>query len=211
MSRPATRSPQPDVRSREPALRLILERRLTHAQAERRGRVLDSARALASAGGYAAVAMQDVAARAGVARATVYRYFASKDHLVAEVTLGWADELESALRADPPRARRPAARVREVFRRVVAAVQADPKLLAACITSMMSPDPSANAARDRLSGVMAGFLRATLRHGDAGDPDALGMVLGHVLFSVLASFTAQRCSAEEMLAELETTAGIVLR
>lgn len=205
------RYPAPDVRSQEAALRLILERRLTHAQAERRARVLDAARELASAGGYAAVAMQDVAARAGVARATVYRYFASKDHLLAEVTLEWADELEKVLRADPPRGRRPEARVREVFRRVVAAVQADPKLLAACITSMMSPDPSANVARGRLGGVMAGFLRATLRKGDAGDPDALGMVLGHVLFSALASFTAQRCSAEEMLAELETAAGIVLR
>src|SRR5579884_3629276 len=59
------------------------ERGLTRAQQARRQRVVDSAMTLALEGGYDAVQMRDVAARAHVAMGTVYRYFSSKDHLLA--------------------------------------------------------------------------------------------------------------------------------
>ena len=63
---------------------------LTANQAARRGRVLDAALELAAEGGYDAVQMRDVAARAQVALGTIYRYFSSKDHLLAacQVSVG---------------------------------------------------------------------------------------------------------------------------
>ena len=60
-----------------------LTRPLTRAQQARRQRVIDAAMALGLEGGYEAVQMRDVAARADVAMGTVYRYFTSKDHLLA--------------------------------------------------------------------------------------------------------------------------------
>ena len=53
-------------------------------QAARRERVIAAAVDLASEGGYDAVQMRDVATTAGVALGTIYRYFSSKDHLLAE-------------------------------------------------------------------------------------------------------------------------------
>src|SRR5277367_6168901 len=50
-------------------------RTLTRAQQARRQRVIDAAMTLALEGGYEAVQMRDVAARADVAMGTVYRYF----------------------------------------------------------------------------------------------------------------------------------------
>src|SRR3954470_22746843 len=44
---------------------------------------------LARDGGYEAVQMRDVAARADVALGTIYRYYSSKDHLLAEINLHW--------------------------------------------------------------------------------------------------------------------------
>src|SRR5580698_9395514 len=60
-----------------------LTRPLTRAQQARRQRVIDAAMMLGLDGGYEAVQMRDVAARADVAMGTVYRYFTSKDHLLA--------------------------------------------------------------------------------------------------------------------------------
>src|SRR5262249_57103235 len=60
---------------------------LTPNQAARRARVLDAALALATEGGYDAVQMRDVASRAQVALGTIYRYFSSKDHLLAACQL----------------------------------------------------------------------------------------------------------------------------
>ena len=56
---------------------------LTAAQAARRERVVRAALELAAEGGYDAVQMRDVASRSEVALGTIYRYFSSKDHLLA--------------------------------------------------------------------------------------------------------------------------------
>ena len=60
---------------------------LTPNQAARRDRVLDAAMSLAAEGGYDAVQMRDVASRAQVALGTIYRYFSSKDHVLAACQL----------------------------------------------------------------------------------------------------------------------------
>jgi AcrR family transcriptional regulator len=62
---------------------------LTAAQAARRERVLQTALDLGRRGGYDAVQMRDVAAEAEVALGTIYRYFSSKDHLLAAALVAW--------------------------------------------------------------------------------------------------------------------------
>lgn len=66
-----------------------------------RARILGAARALFSAHGSSEVTMADVAARAGVSRATVFNHFGSKHALVEAVTegvfLGYESILERAL------------------------------------------------------------------------------------------------------------------
>ena len=46
---------------------------------------------LAEQGGFEAVRLRDVASHAGVALGTLYRYFGSKDHLMASALLAWGD------------------------------------------------------------------------------------------------------------------------
>ncbi|MBW2399623.1 MAG: helix-turn-helix transcriptional regulator, partial [Deltaproteobacteria bacterium] len=72
---------------------LHLARRMTPAQAERRERLR----------GYAAVTIRSVAERAGMSLATVYRYFSSKDHLIAEVHAYESRNLAGELAAHAPR------------------------------------------------------------------------------------------------------------
>src|SRR5262249_15167938 len=51
------------------------------AQAQRRKKVMDAAVLLAAEGGLEALRIRDVVARTSVSSATIYRYFASKEHL----------------------------------------------------------------------------------------------------------------------------------
>ena len=76
---------------------------LTSSQAARRQRVLDAALKLGSNGGYDAVQMRDVAATADVALGTIYRYFSSKDHLLAEALVSWVNDLGRRVHARPPK------------------------------------------------------------------------------------------------------------
>ena len=84
-----------------------LTRPLTRAQQARRQRVIDAAMALGLEGGYEAVQMRDVAARADVAMGTVYRYFTSKDHLLAATLVHWVELLDTRIGQHPPAGRAP--------------------------------------------------------------------------------------------------------
>ena len=120
---------------------VVVRRRLTPDQLERRDRVLAVAQELAREGGYDAVVMREVAERSGVALGTLYRYFASKDHLLAEVLVGWGGDLEIRLDGAPPAGSTPLERVVDVLRRAGRAVERDPVLAAAVTAALLSPDP----------------------------------------------------------------------
>ena len=60
--------------------------------AERHAAIIAAACAVASEGGMAAVQIAAVAARAGIAAGTVYRYFPSKTHLVAAVVAAVSEQ-----------------------------------------------------------------------------------------------------------------------
>jgi AcrR family transcriptional regulator len=185
---------------------LTLSRRLSPEQAARRGGVVEAARALARVGGYAAVTMQAVAARAGASRATLYRYFASKDHLLAEVLLAWGAELAAELRSRPLAALAPPERVAEVLLHVLAAARTEPQLTGAVLAAATSPDPEAVRAGLRLGSVIEGYLDVAL--GDAAGPerDELAVLLGHVLFSALVHVTSGRLDPDAAAASLAAAA-----
>src|SRR5688572_20891994 len=116
---------------------------LTRSQAERRQRVVAASLELGSRGGYDAVQMRDVASTAGVALGTIYRYFSSKDHLLAEALVEWVKDLGRRVQARPPKGDTIADRVIEVLRRATHAMEADPKLSEAVIMALASTDPHA--------------------------------------------------------------------
>jgi AcrR family transcriptional regulator len=186
---------------------LTLSRRLSRAQAARRGAAITAARALAAEGGYAAVTMQAVAGRSGVGRATLYRYFASKDHLLAEVVVAWAADLTAELRARRLAGATPAERVAEVLLRVLEAARAEPRLTAAVLTAATSPDPDAVAAGLRLGSVIQSYLDVALGGEGAGrERDELAELLGHVFFSSIVHMTSGRVTPEAAAAAVARAA-----
>ena len=63
---------------------------LDQVQLQRRTQIVDAALRLMTTTEYERIQMKDVTAAAGVALATTYRYFTSKDHLLAEALLAWS-------------------------------------------------------------------------------------------------------------------------
>jgi AcrR family transcriptional regulator len=185
---------------------LTLSRRLSAAQAERRKAVIAAARSLARDGGYAAVTMQAVADRSGVGRATLYRYFASKDHLLAEVVVAWGADLTAELRAHPPTAAEPAERVAEVLVRVLEAARAEPRLTAAALATATSPDPEAISAGLRFGSLIQGYLAVALGEGTSAERDELAALLGHVFFSCVLQMTSGRLAPGEAAAAVRAAA-----
>jgi TetR/AcrR family transcriptional regulator, cholesterol catabolism regulator len=189
---------------------LLLARRMTPAQAARRTRAIEAARVLAQEGGYAAVNMTDVAARAGFGRATLYRYFASKDHLLAEVTTRWGAEIIADLRARPPRGRTAGERVASVFERVFQVASEQSRLTEAAVTAALSADPSAVTAWQSAGGLVEGYLDSAIGDEPFAEREAAGRALGYVFLSTLILMTSGRISAEQAVAELASAVRLML-
>jgi AcrR family transcriptional regulator len=178
---------------------------LTKSQAARRQRVLHAALELGADGGYEAVQMRDVAASAEVALGTIYRYFPSKDALLAAAMLEWMEDLERRVTQRTPRGDTTSDRVYDVLRRAVGTMERQPKLAEAVITALTSDDPQAGRASASTTDVMARVMLMAFP-GDV-DPElesAVAKVLGHVWFSCLVAWSNGVGDLTWVSEELET-------
>ncbi|MFI1582209.1 TetR/AcrR family transcriptional regulator [Embleya sp. NPDC020630] len=183
---------------------ITLTRSLTRDQQARRERLVRAACDLALEGGYAAVTMHDVADRAGVARATVYRYFTSKNHLLSEVSALWIGELSDEL-ARRPLPADPAGRLAALLCRIVE-VSAENRLLTeAVVQAATAPDPSAGQSQEnfhqsihRITGLAFGEPGEDVDGAAAARRHDIETVLGHVLLSGLVSLTARGRALDEV-------------
>jgi AcrR family transcriptional regulator len=158
-------------------------RPLTRSQQARLQRVVDSAMELGLEGGYEAVQMRDVASRAHVAMGTVYRYFTSKDHLLAAALVHWVEQLDSRLAQVPARGDTQADRVVDVLDRALRAMGRQPRLVEAVFSSLSSSDPSTIECQNEISRLMDSIIIRAM-----GEPRPDGFadrsrILGHVWYS----------------------------
>jgi AcrR family transcriptional regulator len=186
------------------------ERHIERAQAARRGRIREAARALASEGGYAAVTMHDVAERAGVGRATVYRYYESKDHLIAEVHLEQSEHLVASLGADPLRGESAAARLIDLCGRIIDLAAQDLRLTEAGVTLVLSDDPAVTSAQQWQARIVLPYLDAALGPDLVVDRVAVAEVLQAVLFQALLGLAHGRVDPDEAKAALGRAVRLVL-
>lgn len=102
--------------------------------------------------GHEALTVRTVAARAGVSPATAYTYLASKNHLFAELFLGYlADDADHV-----PDGADAVDRVRSVTRQMAQRLAAAPELAAAVTPALLSTDPDVERLRLRIG---AEFVR----------------------------------------------------
>ncbi|MBA3303475.1 MAG: TetR/AcrR family transcriptional regulator, partial [Acidimicrobiia bacterium] len=184
---------------------------LTSSQVARRQRVIRAALDLAASGGYDAVQMRDVASSASVALGTVYRYFSSKDHLLAATLVEWVRDLERRLAARPPRGDTVADRVVDVIGRASRAMDRDPLLSAALVTAVSSPDPAVSACQLEVTRAISATLLVAMDGVDEERRQGVVKVLSHVWFSSLVGWVSGWSNVGSVGDELETAARLLLR
>jgi AcrR family transcriptional regulator len=127
--------------------------------------------------GYEGLTVRNAARRAGLAPATAYTYFASKDHLVAEVFWRRLEALEPVASSG-----RPATRVSKALRALALLIAAEPELAAASTTAVLAADPDVRRLRGRIGAVFNDRIVAAL--GPDSDPKvvrALNLALAGAL------------------------------
>jgi AcrR family transcriptional regulator len=184
---------------------------LAASQAARRRRVLDATLELAGRGGFDGVQMRDVAAEAGVALGTVYRYFESKERLLLEANLTQVERLRRRLQARPPAGDTPAARVVDVLRRATDALLRDPDTTAAMVRALGAARRSDADAVRRITREMTAIITAAMHPGPPDERDlAVARALQQVWFSALIGWVGGVDPPERVLDDVAAAARLLL-
>ena len=176
---------------------------LTPGQQARRQRVIADALDLAADGGYESVQMRDVSTKADVALGTIYRYFSSKDHLLAAAMAELTAGLHTQVTNVPPKGATEADRLVDVYKRATRALERQPQLTAALITALSSPDAGVNENAALVRGHIAGMAEEILADLDPQRRDDIVSVLGHVFYATLTAWAHGRQPFSHVMRELE--------
>ncbi len=154
--------------------------------------------------GYDGLTVRNVARRAGVAAATAYTYFGSKDHLVAEVFWRRLAALPEPVVDD----RSPIVeRVTTTLRELALLVADEPELSAASTTAILAQDADVQRLRDRIGAAFNDRLRASL--GEDVDPTVL-RALNLILSGALLQAGMGYFSYAELADRMHEVAALVL-
>jgi AcrR family transcriptional regulator len=156
---------------------------------------------------YESLQMKDITAASGAALGTVYRYFSSKEHLVAEGLRAWSAGFEETTEMPPGRS---IDRLKLAYGRAARAFERSPRLYDHLMALEASTDPNARRVFDdfanRRNAAFAGFLP---RVPSPRREEIVG-VMDAVLAAHLRSWTGGREPIENVYRALDTAAELLL-
>lgn len=185
---------------------------MTSRQLVRRAKIIEAVIDLIADVGAEAVQMRDVAQRSGVALATVYRYFSSKDHLLAAALEDWQKRLTRRIlasrggRSD----RDPLPGVLEYLRRAQRAFYRNPEMTALMLQTARSTAPEARATIDQMDRTNAEMFERLLDGVAPEDIPNITFGLNGALSNALAAVLTGLLTFEESLRRVEWVARVLL-
>ncbi|WP_243841442.1 TetR family transcriptional regulator [Mycobacterium sp. DL592] len=183
---------------------------MTSDQLVRRARVIEEVIGLIGEVGADAVQMRDVAQRSGVALATVYRYFSSKENLLAAALEDWQKRLTRRVLSGGSAGKDPLPGVLDYLRRAQRAFARSPQMTALMLQMVTSTDPEVKPIIDQIERNNVELFNRLL---EGLAPEAISNVsfgLNTALSGALGGLLAGRLTLEDSLAHVEWVARTLL-
>jgi TetR/AcrR family transcriptional regulator, cholesterol catabolism regulator len=139
----------------------------TPAQRGRRERILEAATAILIGGGEDALQMKELAQRADVSLATLYRYFPAKDHVLMAIALSSYERALDLVRAERPRGGTVRERVTAHLLREFRAGQREIRLTAALTRAVSETSRSYGATIEQIEAAHLRVVRHVAADGGA--------------------------------------------
>lgn len=184
--------------------------RLSTRQAARRQRLLDSALALLEERDYERISVREVAEAAGVALATLYHYFPSKDHLFAEALVQWASTMGPDVTRRPLSGATAAQRLEAALLRAARAFERRPQLARLLTRFETSDEPFAHEALSRLDATTSDVYLDLLDELPRDEARRVVRVLDAVFDSSLRAWSSGRASTADLHRSISDAVSLVL-
>lgn len=154
---------------------------------------------------YADLTVRAVAARAGVAPATAYTYFSSKNHLIAEMYLDLVSQCPYFTDVNDSMT----TRVDKALRALTLVVADEPEVAAACTTALLGggTDPAVRKVRDRIGAEIHKRIRSAV--GPDADPRIVS-ALEMTFFGALVNAGSGAFTYHQIADRLTYVVGLIL-
>ena len=179
------------------------ERRRNRRQEETIRKVLDAAVEMLRESSYSDLTMRAVAAKAGVAPATAYTYFSSKNALVAEVYLRLVRNVPLFTDVNQTTQQRVTAQLRELG----LLVADEPELAAAATTALMGDEPEVRPVRDKIGLEVRRRIASAL--GPGAWPEVL-TTLEMIFYGALVQAGTKSLTYYQMADRLDSVIGLIM-
>jgi AcrR family transcriptional regulator len=183
---------------------------LSSRQAARRQAVVDAALRLLAAREYEQISVREVAESAGVALATLYHYFPSKEQLFAEGLVQWAGTLSSDVTRRPLSGTTPAQRLEEALLRSARAFERHPQLARLVNLLEISGEPFARDVLTRLDAVTTEVYLGLLSDLPHDDAVRVVRVADAVLDAALRAWSGGRATMRDVRTSLSDAVSLLL-
>jgi AcrR family transcriptional regulator len=165
--------------------------------------VLEAAVEMLRETSYSDLTMRAVAARAGVAPATAYTYFSSKNALIAEVYLRLVHEVPLFTDVNQTARQRVAAQLREL----ALLVADEPELAAAATTALMGDEAEVRHVRDKIGLEVRRRIASAL--GPGAGPDVLS-ALEMIFYGALVQAGTKSVTYYQMADRLDGVVALIM-
>lgn len=169
---------------------------------ERRKKILTTARKIISEQGAAGLNMKELALLADVPRASLYRTYAGKEHIISEITLEWGLSLVGRLQAETPKGRTNGTRVRSVFKSILQEADNNPLLTSAVLENLLSPDDSTRNMQIKFEALLPALLVSAIDYESIPQSKKVTDVLLRLLLANLQMQSSGRSSMKESLTNM---------
>ena len=185
--------------------------RLTHAQSKRRDAIVSTMVELLASHEHGQIHMRDIAERSGVALATLYRYFASKELLLAHAVVAWGQAFVSTAKRRAGNAPSDAERMQQTFRRTIKAYERWPNFYRLIAALEITDDAEARQVFQVFSVDYQESLRTALEHTDAEDAAVVAQVLLATLGTALRKWSVGEWEISQVYDHMSKAVDLVFR
>ena len=180
------------------------------AQVERRQRIITAATELLEESELERIQIRDVADHAGVALATMYRYFSSKDHLYAAAIVEWSSAFFKRVQARRGNSgTTDEDRLRMMLRYTLRTLERWPQFIRAVMVLESSPDDNARAQLEVFSAQYAAAMQLCVQDLPAETAESVLMVVGGVYNTEVRLWARKQTSIREVERHLEQTIDLI--
>jgi AcrR family transcriptional regulator len=188
----------------------VASRKMTPAQVRRREAAIDQALRDLATGDYESIQMREIAERAGIALATLYRYFPSKEYLFAVALERWVDRIRAVVGA-AARHGTASERLRSVLHQGVDLVAKVPNWFSVIVALASSRDPLARRSLQDATRTIHRMMTDAMFDVDDDDARMIASVMAAMLQQGWHAIYLEGSSLSDLHNEIDSTIEVIFR